>query len=264
MAEFRSTFRSYGVNFSIVTNDPDILIQATEVATYALLGNLEPLDTEKSEHTLRLETAKGGVHFWVDGADHGVAPISKLWHFFDTCVRILIAEFAVDRVFLHCGVVAWHGRSILFPGDSFSGKTTLVEEFVRRGAIYYSDEYAVLDRDGNVHPFARPLAIRDRQDLSRRFDTPAESLGATSGTVQLPVDHVFIFNYRKFSRFRSQKLTPGEAVLRTIPFAITMQSNPKFALFVLNKIAERGKFFLGQRGNFANAVDNFIEIVDNI
>ncbi len=264
MDKFRGTFESYGVKFAISSNDEEMFVTAVNVARSALLGQLNELRAVRVPHELRLEKGKRGVRFHVDNADHGVAPISKLWHFFDTCVRILIAEFAVDRVFLHCGVVVWNGKTILFPGDSYTGKTTLVAEFVKRGAVYYSDEYAILDENGHVHPFARPLAIRDRIDLSLRYDTPASELGGTVGSRPLPIDFVFLYNYRKFSRFSIRALTAGEAVLQTMPFAITLRSAPKFSLFVLNKIAMRGNFYSGQRGNSGLAVDNFIEIVDNL
>jgi len=71
-----------------------------------------------------------------------------------------IAETAHDRFFVHAGVVGWNGRAIVIPGQSKIGKTTLVEEFLRIGATYYSDEFAVFDRRGYVHPFARPLRVR--------------------------------------------------------------------------------------------------------
>jgi len=58
-------------------------------------------------------------------------------------------------------VVAWRGRAILLPGRSYVGKSTLVMELVRAGAVYYSDEYAVLDARGRVHPFAQPVALRE-------------------------------------------------------------------------------------------------------
>ena len=68
-------------------------------------------------------------------------------------ICVTIAEFAVGKVFLHAGVVGWKGRAIVIPATSFSGKTTLVAELVKRGAQYYSDEYAVLDAEGKVEPF---------------------------------------------------------------------------------------------------------------
>ena len=47
---------------------------------------------------------------------------------------IVLAEHAVDRIFLHCGVIAIDGRALLLPGRSFAGKTTLTAALVRAGA----------------------------------------------------------------------------------------------------------------------------------
>ena len=63
-------------------------------------------------------------------------------------------------VFLHAGVIGWRDRAFVFPGPSFAGKSTLIAELVRAGATYYSDEYAVVDEDGRVHPYARALQMR--------------------------------------------------------------------------------------------------------
>ena len=67
-----------------------------------------------------------------------------------------VAEQASRRVFVHAGAVGWNGRAIVLPGQTRSGKTTLVAALVRAGATYYSDEYAVIDTQG------RSIRIRDR------------------------------------------------------------------------------------------------------
>ena len=64
------------------------------------------------------------------------------------------------------------------PGHSFSGKSTLVAALVRAGAVYYSDEFAVLDPDGFVHPYAKALSL----DVARQV----EELGGVAGDEPLP------------------------------------------------------------------------------
>src|SRR4029077_14911688 len=78
----------------------------------------------------------------------------------ESALRATVAEHSPNRVFVHGGAVAWNGKAIIVPGPSFSGKSTLVTELVRRGATYYSDEYAVLDARGRVHPFAAAPSLR--------------------------------------------------------------------------------------------------------
>src|SRR5439155_6705751 len=71
-------------------------------------------------------------------------------------VRLHVAETSKDGLFVHAGVVEWRGKAILIPGLSGSGKSTLVASLITAGAVYYSDEYAVLDWNGWVYPYPAP------------------------------------------------------------------------------------------------------------
>ena len=94
------------------------------------------------------------------GARPIYADLALVLAMLDSELRGHVADHATDGFFIHAGVVAHRGRGIVIPGDSFSGKTTLVAELVRAGAGYYSDEFAVIDAEGLVHPYARPLSFR--------------------------------------------------------------------------------------------------------
>ena len=89
------------------------------------------------------------------GADRGASLIRL-----GSVMRHHLAQHAPAHVFIHAGVVCVGGTSIVIPGSSRSGKTTLVAELVRAGAMYYSDEYAPVDSEGMIHPYAKPLSIR--------------------------------------------------------------------------------------------------------
>jgi hypothetical protein len=84
---------------------------------------------------------------------------------------------------------------------------------VARGGcdVYYSDEFAVLDRAGRVHPFARPLAIRDGSTALTRV--PAAELGAETGTTPLPIGLVLVTSYRVGTRWRPRRLTAAPTLL---------------------------------------------------
>jgi hypothetical protein len=62
-------------------------------------------------------------------------------------------------LFVQAGVVGWHGVAIVIPGPRQAAKSALVAELVRRGAVYFSDTFAVLDETGQVHAYARPLLL---------------------------------------------------------------------------------------------------------
>ena len=60
---------------------------------------------------------------------------------------------------VHAGAVLWGERALLLPGVTHAGKSSLVAELLRRGATYFSDEYALIDSEGRVHPYPRPLLL---------------------------------------------------------------------------------------------------------
>jgi hypothetical protein len=158
-----------------------------------------------------------------------------------------VAEHAPDHLFVHAGVVGWEGRAIVMPGASFAGKTTLVQAWLEAGATYYSDEFAVLDRTGRVHPFARPLAIRDGSTAPARR-VPASALGAETGTTALPIGLVLATSYRAGARWRPRRLTPGTALLALMRHTVAARGNPRHSMPILKQAAIGGRAFAGPRG----------------
>ena len=86
---------------------------------------------------------------------------------FESDLQLHVAELAPRYVFVHAGVVGWRGRAILLPGRSMAGKSVLVAEWLRAGATDHSDEYAVLDGRGRVHPYAPPARPSDGERGAR-------------------------------------------------------------------------------------------------
>lgn len=172
---------------------------------------------------------------------------------FESHVQLTIAEHAPTYVFVHAGVVAWKNRAILIPGTSHSGKTTLVEKLIRAGATYYSDEYAVLDRRGRVHPYARPLALRI-SDLGDRKKITPEEIGAAMGFKPLRVGLVVSTSYKPGGRWRPRKLTSGKGVLELLANTVSARSRTAFALTVLPKAIESAQILKSWRGEADEAV----------
>jgi Rps23 Pro-64 3,4-dihydroxylase Tpa1-like proline 4-hydroxylase len=74
-------------------------------------------------------------------------------------IDLTVARRAPQRLFVHAGVVGWRGVGIVIPGRAAIGKTTLVAELVRRGAVYYSDTFAIFDAQGRLHPYRNPIEL---------------------------------------------------------------------------------------------------------
>lgn len=137
--------------------------------------------------------------------------------------RHYVALRARHRVFIHAGVVAIGDQAILIPGRSLTGKSTLVAELVRSGATYYSDEYAVLDEAGWVHPFAKALGIRTTANQPQTLVDVA-TFGTASGTVPLRIGAVLSTRYVDDAVWRPEPLSAGRAALCLLDNAVAARS----------------------------------------
>ena len=172
-------------------------------------------------------------------------------------LQLHIAEQARRRLFVHAGVVGWRGQAIVIPGRSFSGKTSLVAALVRAGATYHSDEYAVLDARGRVHPFPTPLSIREGAD-ARGKKYPIEELGGRPGVGPLPVGMVAITAYREGARWRPRQVPPGRAVLALLAYTVPARRRPRAAISRLRKAISNALVLKGVRGEAEEMAESLL------
>lgn len=173
--------------------------------------------------------------------------LDEVFDVFESSLHFQIAETARRRLFVHAGVVGWRGRAILMPGRSHSGKSTLVAALVRSGATYYSDEYAVLDAAGRVHPYPKPLSLRDRA-AGKATRYPAEALGGTVGNRPLPVGLVVVSQYKPDAAWRPRRLSAGRGVLALLANTVSARRQPASALAMLQRVATHAVTVKGGRG----------------
>lgn len=181
----------------------------------------------------------------------------KLIHAIDALesdVQLFVAETAPHRVFVHAGVVAFGDKAIVIPGRSFAGKTSLVAALVKAGAIYYSDEYAVLDERGRVHKYTRRLGIRQKGNgKTKRYEV--EALGGRRGVKPLPVAMVVVSKYREGARWRPRQLSDGEAALELMANTVSARRRPEAMLEAIRPVVSRAAVFKGTRGETDQVVD---------
>lgn len=183
--------------------------------------------------------------------------------FFDSTVRLTVAEFAEARIFIHAGVVAWKGKAIIIPGKSFQGKTTLVKELTKRGATYYSDEYAVLDADGYVHPFAKTLSVREIGGGYEQVEVSVESIGGKQGTEPVEVGMILLTGFKINADWQPQLISEGLGMLEMLSHTISARLNPKFSLKVLNNALKRAIIVKTERGEAAEFAAKVLRFFEN-
>jgi hypothetical protein len=187
--------------------------------------------------------------------------LEEVFPLLESELQLQVAERARRRLFVHAGVVGWRGRALVLPGYSHAGKSTLVAALLRAGASYYSDEYAVLDAQGRVHPYARPLALRDQAGPPTRRCSP-EQFGARAGIAPLPVGLVALTEYRPGKRWRPRELSPGQGVLGLLAHTVPARRRPEFALTVLRRAMAGARVMKSARGEADDAAQALLESCD--
>lgn len=264
----RLSFESYGARIGIRSESENILRQIENRIAEILPGAIKFIDSREAEHFLDVER-KGefGFAIYKDGENvSNAADERTFFDFIESQIRLAVAEFAVGRVFLHAGAVGWKGRGVIIPASSFAGKSALVAALIKKGALYYSDEYAVLDEDGRLHPFPKPLSLRGVVDDYRQVERTAQSLGGAVGETPIPVALALICAYKKGGaadeEFAPEILSAGRGMLEILAHTIPVRYNTKFALEILNKISTRAIIAKCKRGEadvFANLLIQFLD-----
>ncbi len=162
---------------------------------------------------------------------------------------IAVSEAASEYVFVHAGAVAWRGRGVVIPGPSHAGKTSLVRALVEAGATYYSDEFAVFDFNGRLHPYARPLAIRDAEGTVSRVT--AQELAGVTGALAVEPGLIVAARFVSGSTWDPKKLTPGQTTLKLFENAIRARDLAEPVLAALAKVARMADGVESERGDAA-------------
>ncbi len=264
------SFTAYGVRVGIRVSSPEVMRRIPDL----LPPSWKPARSRKVERLYSLVVGGAGSRpsmrrFNVLYADAdrmsrtmNLEPALKL---LETDLQLYVAEAAPRRIFVHAGVVRWRGMAILIPGRSLSGKSTLVNELIKAGATYYSDEYAVCDARGRVHPYPKPLVLRKEGDALPK----PMGAGAGAGTMPgrpvvkpLPVGLVVLTSYRSGARWRPRRLSHGRAVIELLNHTIPARMEPGRALATLRQVAAGALVLKGVRGEAGQMIDTLLERAD--
>ena len=256
-------FTSYGVHIGIRANNsevmdslPDLLPPHRRCARsprverlYSLvIGGAGPHSNVRRFNVLYANTAK--IARTMD--------LEEVFEALESDLQLYVAENARRSLFVHAGVVGWRGSAIIIPGSSFTGKSTLVAALVRAGAAYYSDEYAIFDRRGLVHPYPKRLSIRPGGPAPPgRFWPEALGSGCT-GVEPLPVGSVVVTRYRSGARWRPRALSPGRGAIALLGHTVSARRQPRLTLTTLSRALAEAAVQKGVRGEAEEVVESLL------
>lgn len=153
-------------------------------------------------------------------------------------VKSYVVEAAPRRVFVRAGVVGWRGRAIVLAGDGPASRAALVTALVRAGGVRYSDEYAVFDARGRVHPYP----------------------GAVARLRPLPVALVAMTRPVAGARWRPRPLSPGEAMLELLARAAPARVKPEATLSTLERAVSGARAIEGRGGEADELAESLLRL----
>lgn len=263
----RRAFESFGVVLGLQANDQELLDDAMERLPPGWADTkADRVETWYSvEVTNDADGVSRGCQYALRSPEatlHVGRRRAKVLEELESEIRVRVGVAAPRHLFVHAGAVAWRGVGIVLPGRSHSGKTELVAALIEAGAEYLSDEYAVFDNQGLLHPFARPLAFRQGEFRRVRRSATADLGGVeVSGPVRPGL--IIHTRYEDGASWAPALLSPSNGALTLLNNTLVAQERPEFALETLSCVMATAKAFEGTRGEAAPTARAIIELVES-
>ena len=175
-----------------------------------------------------------------------------------------VAELAHPELFIHAGVVIWRGKAILLPAASYEGKSTLVAALVEAGAEYFSDEYAVLDHAGRVHPFPRKLSLRSGPLGADNRGGATQLAFSAAYRDGAPVGLVAFLTFESGAEWQTEVLSSGNALMELCAHTVAIRRRPEEALAILSKVVTQAEAVKGVRGEARQASSAMLGLADRL
>jgi hypothetical protein len=160
---------------------------------------------------------------------------------------------------VHAGAVLWGERALLLPGVTHAGKSTLVAELLRRGATYFSDEYALIDSAGRVHPYPRPLLLRN--GCPEQFPVLAGECNASVGEAPAQVGWILSLEYQPGSIWSVAAVHQSEGVLTLLRNTPHILAETPGMLGAFQRAVAGATCYVGRRADVDDAVDEILRLV---
>ena len=246
-------FVSHGARIGVRVSDPGVLD--------AVVARLPPgCRAVRSSAAEVLYSVHSGEQHELYRGERRVASaptLDRLLAVLESELHFAVASHARPHLFVHAGAVAWRGRGVLVPGRSRSGKSELTAALVAAGATYYSDEYAVLDAAGRLHPYAKQPGLRRPGQEKMRLELPGRV-----GTGPVPVGVIAATHYEVGAVWRPRRLTGGEAMMVLLDNTVLARARPRTALETLARAATGVAALEGRRGEAAEMADRVLACCD--
>ena len=252
--------RAYGCNIQVETPS----LEAYSVLERYILPSLPRMDIAADDPHIVVRVTQVDGQFHVVVGDQVVASASSAIGMVSPLIKVL-DDAVIERLTalraLHAGAVVWNQRALLLPGATHAGKSSLVAELLRRGATYFSDEFALIDAQGFVHPYPRPLLLRNGRP--QQSPVLAQEFNVRVGDAPAPVGWILSLEYVPGSTWNVSSLPHGEAVLTLLKNTPHYLAELPDLVEVFQRAVAGAACFSGQRDEAVPAVDHILQLVES-
>jgi hypothetical protein len=213
--------------------------------------------------SIHVEKAAGEFAVYVDGsrAASVVGEDTLGLNLIRAVDEALISRLTTLRV-VHAGAVRWRERALLLPGRTHSGKSSLVIELLRQGAGYLSDEYALIDNEGLVHAYPRPLLVRTR--LAHQTPVLPEIYGKPAARSALPVGWIVASQYSSEADWKLTALTQSEGLMLLLQNTPHVLADMPEITSIFGRAVAGARCYAGYRNHATEAAKEILRFIDRM
>ena len=107
--------------------------------------------------------------------------------------------------------------------------------------------FAVIDRDGLVHPYAKALSVRD-DGAWLQTDHAVESLGGVAGEEKLALGLVVITSYKPDAEWNPQRLSQGAGAMALLANAVPARERSEEVMEAISRAVGGSVVIQSDRG----------------
>lgn len=249
---------AFGCNIQVATACPEAYA-VLERYTFPSLSRVEG-SLDRPDLFLRVDRVEDRFRLLAD--DVLVASADRMIRLVPDLIRVLddtVVQHLTTLWAVHAGTVLWGGRALLLPGITHAGKSSLVAELLRRGATYFSDEYALIDAEGQVHPYPRPLLLRNGSP--EQFPVLAGECDAAIGDGPAPVGWILSLEYVAECDWSVAAVSQSEGVLTLLRNTPHVLAESPDMVGVFQRAVAGAACYAGRRPEAAAAVGEILRLI---
>jgi hypothetical protein len=253
--------RAFDCTVQVVTE----CLEAHTILKRYIFPSLPRTDITTNQSDIFIHVARVGEQFQLSVDDVVVTSACRPLSLVPPLIRVL-DEAVIQRLtslyVVHAGAVVFDERALLLPGITHAGKSSLVAELLRRGATYFSDEFALIDSEGRVHSYPRPLLLRNGS--AEQYPVLPGECNASVGKTPAPVGWILSLQYQPVGDWTVEDVSQSEGLLTLLRNTPHLVAESPHLLGAFRCAVAGASCYAGRRAEAVHAADQILQLVRSV